>query len=84
MIPVGVCLGIEDSEGFTFISSERDGATSFGNKPLSDRTYAAISHAWYSGMRLRNAGIPLGRQGHVDEIALGYAILSYLEAQAAA
>jgi hypothetical protein len=61
VIPVGVCLGIDDSDGFTFISSDREGATSFGNNPLSERTYAAISHPWYSGIRLRKDGIPLGR-----------------------
>ena len=38
VIPVGVWCGVEASDGFTFISSVRDGATSFGSSPLSERT----------------------------------------------
>src|SRR4051812_27766568 len=61
VIPVGGCFGVENSDGFTFISSLREGDTPFGSRPLIERTYAASSQAWYSGMRLRNDGIPFGR-----------------------
>src|SRR4051794_15693155 len=59
--PVGACLGMDCSGGRMYSSSLRAGATSLGSKPLIDRTYAAICHAWYSGTRLRNDGMPLGR-----------------------
>src|SRR5436305_1496269 len=38
VMPVGACLGIDDSAGLMLISSVREGATSFGSRPLSERT----------------------------------------------
>src|SRR5256885_14064076 len=51
VMPLGVCSGVEDSAGFMFIWSVRLGDTPLGSNPANERTYAAISHAWYSGIR---------------------------------
>jgi hypothetical protein len=62
----GASLGVELGGRVVLMWSSRPAAALGLALPLRLRTYATISQTWYSGMRPRKEGMPLGRPSMID------------------
>jgi hypothetical protein len=59
---LGFSALVSDCEpGYVIMCSARDDRAAEGASPLSDRTYATISHTCDAGIFPANEGMPLGR-----------------------